>query len=44
MQSFTIAPAGLKAAWLIFLILIPVIGLLCFTLVGARTARFDVSG
>jgi len=43
MQSFAIAPAGLKAAWLIILILIPVIGLLCLTLIGSRTARFEVS-
>jgi hypothetical protein len=43
MQSFTIAPAGLRSAWLIFLILIPIIGLLCLSLMGSRSARFEVS-
>lgn len=43
MQSFSIAPAGLKAAWLIVAILVPVIGVLLLSLIGSRAARFEVS-
>jgi len=47
MQSFAIAPAGLKPVWFILLILgavlVPVIGVLVLSLVGSQTARFEVS-
>ncbi len=43
MQSFPIAPAGMRSVWLIVLILIPVIGLLGASMIGARAARFEVS-
>jgi hypothetical protein len=43
MQSFTIAPAGVKSAWLILVILVPIIVMSCLTLVGSRAARFEVS-
>lgn len=47
MQTFAIAPAAVKSVWLIVailaLVLVPVIGILGTTLVGARTARFEVS-
>ncbi|MFN8009135.1 MAG: PH domain-containing protein [Terriglobia bacterium] len=43
MQSFSIAPAGLKSAWLVLMILIPIVSLLLFTLIGSRAARFEVS-
>lgn len=45
MQSFIIAPAGLRPFWLLVpvgIILIGVATLLIFTLMGSRTARFDV--
>jgi len=43
MQSFPIAPAGLRSARVILLILIPVISLLCSSLIGSLAARFEVS-
>jgi hypothetical protein len=42
-QSFTIAPAGIKSAWLVLLILIPIIAIGGLSLLGARSARFEVS-
>jgi hypothetical protein len=43
MQSFPIAPAGLKSIWLVLLILIPIISMLVLTIIGSRSARFEVS-
>lgn len=43
MQSFSIAPAGLRAAWVIAAILVPIVGVLCLTLLGSRATRFEVS-
>jgi hypothetical protein len=43
MQSFSIAPAGLKGALLIAAILVPIVGVLLLTLIGSRVARFEVS-
>jgi hypothetical protein len=43
MQEFPIAPAGFRAAWLIALVLVPVFVIVIATLIGARTAQFEVS-
>lgn len=43
MQTFEIAPAGMKPALLLLVILIPIIGLLAVSLMGSRTARFEVT-
>ncbi len=47
METFPIAPAATRALWMVPLllavILVPIVGLLGGTLVGARAARFEVS-
>ena len=46
MQEFTIAPAGTKALWLLLpagLVMAGVIVVLAITVLGSRTARFEVS-
>jgi hypothetical protein len=43
MQTFAIAPAGMKSLWIMFLVLVTVAGLLTKTMVGGRTASFQVS-
>jgi hypothetical protein len=42
-QTFAIAPAGMKALWLVLLVLASIAALLTLTMVGARTARFELS-
>jgi hypothetical protein len=47
MQTFDIAPASLRAGWFFLLFLVPVvivISVLVVTLMGARSARFEVTG
>jgi hypothetical protein len=43
MQTFPIAPGGLRFAWLFLLIPIPIVLLLATTLLGSRLARFEVT-
>jgi hypothetical protein len=46
MQTFSIAPAGIKGLWLLLLVLVPVaiaVTVLVVTMLGARTARFEVA-
>jgi len=43
MQVFTIAPAAGKAMWIVAVILVPIVGLIILTILGSRTARFEVS-
>src|SRR5262245_56885282 len=47
MQTFAIAPAGIRSMWFILAIpiavLVPAVGVLGLSMVGSQTARFEVS-